>query len=123
MSAAADMDGMIIGVDIDQSAQSDTVLTSAIKFYGNAARIGLQVWLDEEFDGGTDYRFGLEVDCIGLPMNTSRFETFSQAQYAAILQDIIDGTIVVPRNYDELLDFLNDETLDIPSRETVTGGY
>ncbi len=121
MAAAADSGAMMIGVDIDQYDQSDTVLTSAMKQLGNAVQQGLQAWLDGEFVGGTSVYKGAANDGVALPMETSRFETFTTAQYAAIFLDLADGTVVVPADYDALVLFLNDATLDIPTKDEVEG--
>ncbi|MBU1145249.1 MAG: BMP family ABC transporter substrate-binding protein [Firmicutes bacterium] len=120
MAAAADNDAMMIGVDIDQSGQSDTVLTSAMKMLANAVQQGLQAYLDDEFVGGVTEVKGAENDGVGLPMDTSRFTTFTQAQYDAIYAKLVDGTVVVPANYTDLVTFLGDAT-DYPSENTILG--
>ena len=122
MAAAADQNGMMIGVDIDQSALSDTVLTTALKNLGNAVQQELQAWLDGEFVGGTTISKGITNDGVALPMDTSRFTTFTSAQYAAIFADIADGTVVVPADYAALVTFLADtNAADYPSEVDVIG--
>jgi basic membrane protein A len=123
MSAAADADAMMIGVDIDQAGQSDTVLTSAMKQLGVAVQQGLQTWLDGNFSGGATVRKGVDNDGVALPMDTSRFENFTQAQYDAIYADMVAGDVTAPASYDELVTFLNDLgiTDNFPTQETVTG--
>lgn len=116
-----ELEAMMIGVDIDQSGESLTVLTSAMKLYENAVEQGLQSWLDDEFVGGTTIYLGAADNGIGLPMDTSRFTSFSQTEYDAIYALLIDGIIVVPSTYNELLLFLNDDTLNIPSQSIVEG--
>ena len=121
MYAAEVEGGMVIGVDVDQAEYSDTVLTSAMKELGEAVQIGLRTWYFDEFFGGQSIYFGAASGCIGLPMDTSRFTTFTEGEYNVILNQLAYGTIVVPSDYDQLLAFLNNGTLDIPSREVVTG--
>lgn len=121
MAAAADNNAMMIGVDIDQADQSDTVLTSAMKQLGNAVQQGLQAWLDGDFVGGASVYKGAANDGVALPMETSRFDTFTSAQYAGIFADLADGTVEVPADYAALLLFLDDDTLDIPSESEVNG--
>ena len=41
-AAASANDGYVIGVDVDQSSQSDTVVTSAMKGIDQAAILGLE---------------------------------------------------------------------------------
>jgi basic membrane protein A len=121
MSAAADNSAMMIGVDIDQAGQSDTVLTSAMKQLGNAVQQGLQTYLDGEFDGGEMVYKGASNDGVALPGGDSfRFETFTMAQYDAIFADLADGTVVVPSDYAGLVTFLGDAT-GYPSEAVVTG--
>ena len=121
MAAAqdADSDAWMIGVDIDQAPQSDTVLTSAMKQLGNAVQQGLQAYLDGTFVGGTTIYKSAVNDGVALPMATSRFVDFSQADYDAIFALLVDGTVVVPADYAALVLFLDDATLDIPTEATV----
>ncbi len=126
MAAAADNDAMMIGVDIDQADQSDTILTSAMKQLGNAVQQGLQAWLDGDFVGGETVYKGAANDGVALPMETSRFDTFTSAQYAEIFADLADGTVVVPADYTTLVTFLDDlgydtATLDFPTEANVNG--
>ena len=120
MAAAADSSAMMIGVDIDQATHSDTVLTSAMKQLGNAVQQGLQTYLDDTFVGGaTTYKSAVN-DGVALPMDTSRFVTFSQADYDEIFAKLVDGTVVVPADYDALVTFLGDAT-DYPTASVVNG--
>lgn len=106
MSAAADANKMMIGVDVDQSSKSDTVLTSAMKELGNAVKQALQDYVDGNFVGGNVIVKGVENDGVGLPFDTSRFETFTEAQYEAIYAKLVNGTVVVPANWADLATFL-----------------
>ncbi|KFZ25601.1 MAG: Membrane lipoprotein TmpC precursor [Candidatus Izimaplasma bacterium HR2] len=121
MAAAADNSAMMIGVDIDQADQSDTVLTSAMKQLGNAVQQALQAYIDGDFVGGAASFKGASNDGVALPMDTSRFATFSVAQYDAIYALLVDGTVVVPADYATLVTFLDDATLDYPSQAEVEG--
>ena len=120
MAAAADSGEMMIGVDIDQADQSPTVLTSAMKQLGNAVQQALQEYVDGDFVGGTISFKGATNDGVALPMETSRFATFSVAQYDAIYAKLVDGTIVVPADYAALVTFLGDAT-GYPSQTEVEG--
>lgn len=119
-AAAADNDAMMIGVDIDQSQQSSTVLTSAMKMLGVAVQQGLQAYLDGNFVGGQTVRKGAANDGVGLPMATSRFESFTEAQYNAIFDKLADGTVVVPATYAELATFL-DGVAGVPDQWAIEG--
>ena len=53
MAAAEEsMGGMVVGVDVDQSAQSSTVVTSAMKALGVVVQQALAEWKAGAFEGG-----------------------------------------------------------------------
>jgi len=106
MAAAEDSDAMMIGVDVDQNGLSDSVLTSAMKALAVAVQQALTAFYAGTFPGGVIQNKNATVDGVALPMETSRFETFSQTDYDAIYADIADGTIDVPSSYTELTAFL-----------------
>lgn len=120
MAAASDNDAMMIGVDVDQSNLSDTVLTSAMKRLAVAVQSALQDYLDDTFVGGRTIHMSAVNDGIGLPtepytsnsvtIDPWRFATFTKAEYTTVLNKIKDGTIVVPADYASLVTFLGDTT-------------
>ena len=81
MSAAVQEGGRVIGVDVDQSAVSATVITSAKKELSNSVYAALESIYDETFVGGTALTLGAVEDGIGLPQDFSKFSTFYQADY------------------------------------------
>lgn len=114
MAAAADRDNKwVVGVDSDQSGDSDTVLSSAVKAVGQAAFDALIDFYDDDFKGGATWNLGAAEAAIELPMENSRFEVFNQAAYDAIFAKIVDGTVVVPTKVEELRPFV----------EALTGDY
>jgi len=123
MAAAAENGAVMIGVDIDQAEDSPTVLTSAMKQLGVAVQQGLQAYLDDTFVGGISEYKGVQNDGVALPMATSRFSVFLQADYDAIYALLVAETVVVPANYAELVTFLAaiDATFVYPSELIVTG--
>ena len=84
MKAAETADKKVIGVDVDQSSESETVITSAMKNLQNAAYKTLTTIYDGTFSGGREVNLGAATNDILLPMETSKFETFSQEQYDSI---------------------------------------
>lgn len=122
MSAASEADAMMIGVDVDQSSNSDTVLTSAMKELGIAVQQLLAAYYADEFPGGEILTKDVTEDGVGLPMDTSRFNTFSQAQYLAIYTAIENGSVVVPSTYEELTAFFTAKQLDtlVIAQNTIT---
>lgn len=99
MAAAATANAKVIGVDVDQSADSETVITSAAKNLAGSVEQALEAifetdkW-DEEF-GGKSVVLDVKRGGVELPMATSKFETFSQADYNALFNKLVDGTYVV----------------------------
>lgn len=124
MAAAEEAGTKVIGVDVDQSSESTTVITSAKKELGNAVDQALQAWLDGSFPGGEIQVKGADNDGVGLPDDFSRFTTFTKAQYDTLYGRISSGQLVVPSNYDELVSFFNAQsisTVGIPSKATIEG--
>ncbi|TVP94698.1 MAG: BMP family ABC transporter substrate-binding protein [Acholeplasmatales bacterium] len=112
MSAATDKDAWMIGVDVDQSGLSERVMTSAMKALAASVQLALDsYYIDEDFAGGETWYLGAANDGVALPFETSRFETFTEAQYNEIFALLADGTIEVPATYAELVAFFED--LDI----------
>jgi basic membrane protein A len=81
MAAAETADGKVIGVDVDQSAESDTVITSAMKGLAASVQTALAEYYAGEFPGGESLVYAADMDGVQLPMDTSRFEVFTQADY------------------------------------------
>jgi len=91
--AAADAAGAkVIGVDVDQSAESETVITSAMKQLGVSVYMGLEGFYAGEFKGGVSETLDITVDGVGLPFASSRFNTFSEADYNAIYDALVADT-------------------------------
>ena len=68
-AAAAANDGAVIGVDVDQSTESPTVITSAMKELADAVQWSLAKVYDNTFSeiGGVATSLGVETDAVGLP--------------------------------------------------------
>ncbi len=107
MAAAEDATGKwVVGVDSDQANDSDTVLTSAFKGVGAAAYIALEQFYKDEFPGGEEWNLGVNDEAVDIPMETSRFENFKDADHAAIYAKLVSGEVVVPTTTAELEAFL-----------------
>jgi len=98
--AAEQSGNVVIGVDSDQSAESETVITSALKLLQKSVYDCLAAFYAGEFPGGETLIFAADNLGVGLPMDTSKFETFTEADYDAIYAKLVDGTIVVDSNID-----------------------
>ncbi len=93
MAAAEDAGTKVIGVDVDQSSESATVITSAMKELSNSVYDGVKAFYDNKFPGGTTSVFTAANNGVGLPMSSSKFASFSQADYDAIFAKLVDGSI------------------------------
>lgn len=94
---AATGDKKVIGVDINQGGDSDTVITSALKGLGASVQQALAEFFADEFRGGETVVFDASNDGVGLPTDgeSFRFETFTIAQYNAIFAELADGSVEV----------------------------
>ena len=80
---------------MDQSPESETVITSAMKELSNSVYEGVKQFYAGSFPGGSTSVFTAENDGVGLPMDTSKFETFSQADYDALFAKLSGGEITI----------------------------
>ena len=94
-SGAEGSGGLVIGVDVDQHAASPTVVTSAMKALDVSVYDMLIDFAAGSFRGGNELMFNAAVNGVGLPMNNSRFDSFSQAQYDAIFAELASGRVSV----------------------------
>ena len=104
-AAAQANGGKMIGVDVDQSGQFDTVITSAMKALANSVNVALtdamnNGWKFSETYAGKETTLGAAEDCVGLPMETSKFTAFTQEQYDTLFTAIADGSLVVDNSFD-----------------------
>ena len=96
MAAAEESEnGKVIGVDVDQSSESDTVITSSMKMLSNSVYTAITEAYDGTFAGGKTTTFGAANDGVGLPMDTSKFSTFTQEDYDAIYAKLVAGEITI----------------------------
>lgn len=92
--AAEKHDGKVIGVDIDQSSESQTIITSAEKSLSDAIYRSLMDYHNGAFSGGYSKVLSAKDSGVCLPMETSRFEKFSQKDYNSIFSRLSDGSII-----------------------------
>jgi basic membrane protein A len=107
LAAEESESGMVVGVDVDQAAQSPKVITSAMKALGVVVKQALTEWQAGTFQGGETVTLGAAEEAVGLPLGESfRFTTFTEAQYEEILGKLVDGSVVAPFTVDEFGEFL-----------------
>ncbi|MBR6114774.1 MAG: BMP family ABC transporter substrate-binding protein [Oscillospiraceae bacterium] len=97
-AAASANDAAVIGVDVDQSFSSDTVITSALKGIGEAAYQALTAAFDgswETFANGGHVTLGAKQGAVGLPTATWSLENWSVEEYEAMFAKIVSGEITI----------------------------
>lgn len=105
-AAAGGNNGVTIGVDCDQSADSETVITSAMKGLAASAQKILGAYFDNKWDevGGVLSNLGVDDNAVGLPFATSRFEKFTEKDYNSIVDSMkTGGTLTVKSDYEDFL--------------------
>ena len=102
LEAAEQENGLLIGVDVDQSELSERFVTSAIKDLSNAVIISLDDYYatggkwSGEF-AGRESLYGARDDCVGIPvMNTEwRFKQATKDDYYKVLRRVKFGEVDV----------------------------
>ena len=100
MAAAEAAGGKVIGVDVDQSGESPTVITSAVKGLAPAVEQTLAAYYAGEFPGGEAQVKDAALDGVGLPMASSKFTTFTQEDYDKIYAQLVAGEIALLKDTD-----------------------
>lgn len=96
-AAEANPGAKIIGVDVDQSFASELVITSAVKGLKESVAKVLDQYYNGKWESdlsGKTQNLGASDDATGLPIATSRFTSFTAAQYNDLLAKIKSGEIV-----------------------------
>ena len=98
--AAAENDGAVVGVDTDQSFESDTVVTSATKGLASAVQWALAKVYDGTFSeiGGNATSLGADNNAVGLPTATWSMQNFTIEEYEALFQKILSGEVTIDNN-------------------------
>jgi len=94
-AAAEAAEANIIGVDVDQSVLSDTVVTSAMKGLAES----VMTTLDDYYEGGKllsgEKRLGAAEDAVALPVDSWSLENWSVEDYNALFEQIKSGDLKV----------------------------
>lgn len=94
MHAAEASGGKVIGVDVDQSSESKTVITSALKNLSSAVYSGISDHYQGNFKGGAIAEFNASNNGIGLVIDNAQFRQFNNADYNVIYTQMLSGAIV-----------------------------
>lgn len=106
-AAEATASGKVIGVDVDQVAESDRIITSAMKALTLSVKTSLAALYANDGTWPSSYagftmKLGVSNEGVGLPtVATSwRFATFTIAQYNVVFNKLVNGVIVVDNSFD-----------------------
>lgn len=101
--AASANDGKVIGVDVDQSGDSNTVITSAMKELANSVvqmcgKVYEGKWAEI---GNSCAVVGAAEGDTGLPTGASwKFAKFTEAEYNKMFESVVNGSLVIDDNYE-----------------------
>ena len=103
-AAAGAADGKVVGVDVDQSPESDTVITSAMKGLADSVQWALGKFYSNEFAsiGGVGTSLGANENAVGLPTATWSLTKWTVDEYNTMLKDIVGGKITIDSDYNNL---------------------
>ena len=114
-AAASANDGFVVGVDVDQSGDSDTVITSAMKGLADSVQWAVAKVYDGTYGeiGGTVTSLGVENNAVALPTATWSLENYSVEEYEALYESVKSGELVVDNDYANLEQDYSNLTLNI----------
>ncbi|MCI8398475.1 MAG: BMP family ABC transporter substrate-binding protein [Oscillibacter sp.] len=114
-AAASANDAYMVGVDVDQSSQSDAVVTSAMKGLSEAVQWAVAKVYDGTWDeiGGVPTSLGAAEDSVGLPTDTWSLENYTVAEYEELLASVKSGAFVVDNDFSNLEQDWSNVTLNI----------
>ena len=100
-AAASANDAKVVGVDVDQSPESNTVVTSAMKGLSTSVVWAISKFYDNKWDeiGGVATSLGVNDNAVGLPTETWSLQNWSVDDYNALYAQVKDGTVTVDANY------------------------
>lgn len=104
-AAAAANDAAVIGVDVDQSSMSETVITSALKGIGEAAYQALTAAFDGSWAttyGNNCVNLGAAENAVGLPVATWSLKNWSVDEYNTMFADIVAGKLTIDADFSNL---------------------
>ncbi len=100
--AAAEAAGgkFVIGVDVDQYAESETVISSAMKMLSNSVYQALEAYYNNKWEGGTTWVLNASNDGVGLAVDNARWRKFSANDYNTLLKAVQDKTYSIDNKSD-----------------------
>lgn len=106
LAAATAQNGKVIGVDVDQSEKTGTVITSAVKGLSESVQLILKEYFEGKWDaqlGGKTSKLGAKEDATGLPTANWIMKNFTLDQYKALYAKIKSGEITPKDDIDNIM--------------------
>ena len=105
-AAASANDAYVVGVDVDQSFSSDTVVTSAMKGLADATKWAIAKVYDGTFSdiGGKATSLGVEDNAVGLPTATWSMTNYTVEEYEELFQKVVSGELTIDADYEANLE-------------------
>jgi len=96
-AAASAEDCKVVGVDVDQSGDSATVITSAMKGLADATVWAITKHYEGKWSeiGNNGTSLGAKENAVGLPTATWSLKNWSVADYEALFADIVAGKVAI----------------------------
>lgn len=101
MAAAEQAKGKVIGVDVDQSPESPTVISSAMKGLDVSVYDMIKAYYDGTFPGGQSLVFDAANNGVKLPMENSKFGKFTKAEYDTLFKSLAENKIQLVKDVDK----------------------
>ncbi len=102
IGAAEEAGAKVIGVDVDQAAESQLIVTSAMKELANSVVLSLTALYANNGTWPADYagatsHLGAADNCVGLPTaaDSWRFSTFTVDEYNTLFEQIKSGAVAI----------------------------
>ena len=95
VAAAEANEGKIIGVDVDQSNESETVITSATKGLAESVIEALTKFYDGGAVYGGSLQLGAAENSVGIPTDSWSFENWTVEDYEALYAKIVSGEVEI----------------------------
>ena len=105
-AAASANDAYVVGVDVDQSFSSDTVVTSAMKGLADATKWAIAKVYDGTWSdiGGKATSLGVEDNAVGLPTATWSMTNYTVEEYEDLFQKVVSGELTIDADYEANLE-------------------
>ena len=94
VAAAEATGGKVIGVDVDQSAFSKTVITSALKDIRGSVEKTIEKYYTEGIYGGP-LKMGVKDEAVGIPKDTWSFKNWTIEEYENLYQKTTLGDMII----------------------------